>query len=221
MSHDPLPPLDDALQGLLEKAAPVVPPPGFADQVWAGLDRAPLGAAPVAAVGLTSAKLLIAGALAAAVGAGAGIAVDRAFFRPEPEPRVVVRELVKEVVKEVRVEVPVEVRVPVPAPVAAKGPDARPTAVASPDAQLREERALLEVARTALARRDAAGALAQLEAHARRFPSGRLAEERDALEVTALDGAGQREAATEKARAFLQRYPDSLLRPQVRRFAEP
>lgn len=59
----------------------------------------------------------------------------------------------------------------------AKPPDPAPPS--TPDDTLKAETALVRAAATRLARGDARGALAILDEHARRFPSGMLAEERD------------------------------------------
>jgi outer membrane protein assembly factor BamD (BamD/ComL family) len=77
------------------------------------------------------------------------------------------------------------------------------------------EQALLDAARTALAQGHAADALSPLEAHARRFPRGLLAEEREALSVNALVTVGRNDEARRRGTRFLQRYPSSLLRPTV------
>jgi len=80
---------------------------------------------------------------------------------------------------------------------------------------LAEERALVERARAALARRDGVSALEALRLHEQQFPSGQLAEEREALEVHALALAGHTESARRKAAAFLARHPTSLFGGQV------
>ena len=71
----------------------------------------------------------------------------------------------------------------------------------------------------ALARGSAADALAALEVHAREFPDGRLAEERDALRIHALASSGRREEAATRARAFRATYPSSIFLPVVDRAA--
>lgn len=86
---------------------------------------------------------------------------------------------------------------------------------------LAEERRLLESARAELARGSAARALELLEEHRRRFPSGRLSEEREALVVRALASAGRVDEARARAEAFHARYPRSVLRPAVDRAAPP
>jgi hypothetical protein len=90
-------------------------------------------------------------------------------------------------------------------------PSSDPDAPGHVDASLRSERALLERARTALTRSEPAAALDALRAHRARFPHGQLAEERDALEVTALRQQGDPAAARDAAKRFREDHPDSLL----------
>jgi len=77
------------------------------------------------------------------------------------------------------------------------------------------ERELLDVARAALDRGNAAGALEALAEHTQRFPGAQLGEERHALMVQALAGAGRRAEARTVAAQFRTRYPKSMLRPVV------
>lgn len=105
-----------------------------------------------------------------------------------------------------------------PRPVVAAPPP--PTAPVEPaavvrDATLEEERILLETARAALARDRVDGALAATDTHARRFPQGQLAEERQALAVQALVAAGRQADAQARTNAFHAAFPDSLLGPAV------
>ncbi len=88
---------------------------------------------------------------------------------------------------------------------------ADPTVGPRVDEALRAERTLIERARTALTRTDAAAALEALRAHRARFPRGQLAEERDVLEVTALRMRGDDSAARDAAKRFQKNHPDSLL----------
>lgn len=87
-------------------------------------------------------------------------------------------------------------------------PAAAPTA--SGDAYASELR-LLRPAQTALGRSSFADALALVDEHQRRFPSGHLAEEREALRVKALLGLERREDARRAAAAFRERFPHSAL----------
>jgi outer membrane protein assembly factor BamD (BamD/ComL family) len=87
--------------------------------------------------------------------------------------------------------------------------------------QLRVESRALQAVRDALRRRDAAGALATLEATRARFPASVLGQEREALTIQALALGGQREAASARARAFVAQFPASPHAPALRRFIEP
>lgn len=80
---------------------------------------------------------------------------------------------------------------------------------------LDKERALLDRARTALIKRDPSSALMALDTHEKSFPSGQLAEERDAMRVQALADAGRTDEAKARANAFRRTYPTSLLLPVV------
>lgn len=89
------------------------------------------------------------------------------------------------------------------------------TAPPAPDTDLGAERALVERARTALFRRRAADALDALEEHERRFPGGRLSEERDALAVQSLRTLGRNDEARARATRFVADHPSSIFRPLV------
>jgi hypothetical protein len=60
-----------------------------------------------------------------------------------------------------------------------------------------------------------AGALPLLTLHARRFPHGRLTEEREALRVKVLVGLDRRTEARRAARSFARVFPKSPLGPVV------
>ncbi len=74
---------------------------------------------------------------------------------------------------------------------------------------------LLHRAQTAYAGRDFAGALSLVAEHSRRFPNGRLAEEREALRVRSLTGAGRTAEAHRAAAAFAERFPRSVFVPRL------
>jgi hypothetical protein len=80
---------------------------------------------------------------------------------------------------------------------------------------LAEEQTLLDPARAALAHGDGVGALSLLDQHARRFPDGALAQEREAMTIHALVLTGDAERAHRRADAFRVRYPGSLLWPMI------
>jgi hypothetical protein len=77
------------------------------------------------------------------------------------------------------------------------------------------EQALLDPARAALARGDGVAALARLDVHERRFPTGALSQEREAMSIRALVLTGRRDRAVARAASFRARYPDSLLWPMI------
>lgn len=79
---------------------------------------------------------------------------------------------------------------------------------AGPSALTREVRAI-DVARAALDRGDAGGALAALDQHDRDFPAGPLRTEADVLRVDALVARGNRAAAKALAQQLLARDPAS------------
>lgn len=98
----------------------------------------------------------------------------------------------------------------------------RPAAPSVSRADLaREELHLVERARAAVARGDFAAAMIPLAEHARRFRDGRLAEEREALRVTALAELGRNAEARRAIAAFERRFPRSPLLAAVRRTADP
>ena len=80
---------------------------------------------------------------------------------------------------------------------------------------LAAERHLLDDARQALARGEPQAGMVPLGQHAKRFPHGLLAEEREALAVRLLAALGNRPAAIERAERFRQRFPNSLFTPAV------
>ncbi|HEV3189209.1 MAG TPA: hypothetical protein VGY54_01860 [Polyangiaceae bacterium] len=81
--------------------------------------------------------------------------------------------------------------------------------------QLAEERALLDVARGALEREDAAQALAAIEKHERTFANGILVQEREAMAIRALVMMGRVDDARARAGRFRKHFPDSVLLPTI------
>lgn len=92
----------------------------------------------------------------------------------------------------------------------------RPALAASTD-PFAAEIALLQRAESAYTRRDFSGTLTLIAEHARRFPKGHLAEEREALRVQSLVGAERSDEAHRAAAAFAARFPRSVLLPRVSR----
>lgn len=91
-----------------------------------------------------------------------------------------------------------------------ESPPARPEHARERDRNLAAERALIEQARTALAREQGAAALAVLERHARDYPQGALEEERESLLVQALVGAERFDQARKAAALFHRHFPRSI-----------
>jgi len=89
-------------------------------------------------------------------------------------------------------------------------PDAHERQLAR-DRELAAERALLEQARTALARGKPADALALLARHQRDYEHGRLGEEREALVILSLLAERRKEAARSLAEEFRRIHPKSML----------
>ena len=85
-----------------------------------------------------------------------------------------------------------------------------------PPVTLAHELSSLDAARGLLARGDATGALARLDAYGRAYPHGRLGLEAEVLRIDALDQSGRSDAARARAQAFLQRHPHSVLAARVR-----
>jgi len=88
-----------------------------------------------------------------------------------------------------------------------------------PTESLALERALLDNAHTALRQGNAREAFAFLERHRRQTP-GRLAEERQAMEIETLLALGNPDGARALASNFHTQYPNSLLWPRIVRALE-
>jgi len=89
------------------------------------------------------------------------------------------------------------------------------SAPSSSPGDLNVERALLDQAQLAIARGDASASLVVLTAHNRRFPHGRLEEEREALAVKTLAALGRDGEAKARGARFRSHFPNSLLRSTV------
>jgi hypothetical protein len=122
------------------------------------------------------------------------------------------------------ISAPVIAAVPITpvAPLAISTPSARPitsspiaTARVGNDGSLEAERALLDVARTALIRSDGSNALRATEEHGRKFPRGILAEEREAMSIQALRLLHRDDEAQARLERFRGSFPSSLIRPAL------
>jgi hypothetical protein len=83
------------------------------------------------------------------------------------------------------------------------------------------ELGLLQRARTAVASRAFSTALDAIAEHQRRFPRGRLQEEREALRVKALLGLGRNDDARRAGERFRERFPRSVLLPRIEETTRP
>jgi hypothetical protein len=81
----------------------------------------------------------------------------------------------------------------------------------SPTESYAAELRLLQRAQSDYAAHDFSGALRLVAQHAHRFPNGRLTEEREALRVRSLAGAGHRDEARLAFATFARRFPRSVL----------
>jgi len=98
---------------------------------------------------------------------------------------------------------------------ASSAPAARTPARMSGGGTLEAERAVLDVARTALGRGDGDHALRAIDEHARSFPHGALAEEREAMAIEALRLLHRDDDARARLERFRARFPTSLIRPAL------
>jgi hypothetical protein len=162
------------------------------------------------------------GVLTGLGGFGAGVAVTtivRSLWAPAPAVEV---RYVDRVVEIDRFPDAAALPVPPSAPPAASLPppqatprSTRPSSTASvpapgADEALARERQVIEKARSALARHDAAAALAAVDEHTKSFPHGQLVEMREALAVQALVDAGRGAEAKARAERFHRTFPSSM-----------
>ena len=112
----------------------------------------------------------------------------------------------------------------VPAPVSPQATGARrhghgAAAVAIPPSSSAcgSEGECLKLIWKAFADQDYSAALTGVSEHRRRFPRGQLREERDALQVLSLAGAGHTDEARHAGAVFGERFPGSVLSPRIRR----
>lgn len=104
-----------------------------------------------------------------------------------------------------------------PAPQLLSSPKVQhPHRALSPQESYAAELYLLQRAQSEYASQDFPDALVLVAEHARRFANGRLAEEREALRVRSLAGAGRGDQARRALEAFARRFPRSVLLPRLR-----
>lgn len=107
-------------------------------------------------------------------------------------------------------------RAAVSAPAVAEQAPAPAVAATPVSALLVEELGALDHARLALVNGEGRRTLDELDAYDRRFPSGRLQIEAEVLRIDALAKLGRKDAARQRAEAFLRRHPNSVLATRVR-----
>jgi hypothetical protein len=98
---------------------------------------------------------------------------------------------------------------------------ARPGRVVTAQESYAAELRLLHRAQVAYAGEDFSAALLLVAEHGRRFPNGRLAEEREALRLRSLAGSGRTEDARRASAAFAARFPRSVLLPRLQQTTNP
>lgn len=104
-----------------------------------------------------------------------------------------------------------------PAPTSAPGARAaRLHRAVSPQESYAAELRLLQRAQSEYTSQDFPDALVLVAEHARRFPNGRMAEEREALRVRSLAGAGRGDEARRALITFGEHFPHSALLPRLR-----
>lgn len=216
--------LDPRLAELFQKE----PMPGLPELARARLLGRIEAAVPAIGVALPSAKAslprvgvpvakAIALATAAFVAGGIATGVALSALRPLPAPRIVyVERPAPSSPPAASVDSPPSpIEMPSAPPFRALDARAAPTASSSGET-LSAERVLIDAARTKLSSGEPSAALARVQDHARRFPHGRLEEEREALAVEALVQSGQYDAARDRAAQLQGRWPDSLFLPAVK-----
>ena len=198
--------------GAVEARIAALPTGGGGDGGDGGGGGAGSGASPSALGRLVSSHPAASLALALALGAALGVMGARTGGPPE---RVVYVD--RPVPGPTTIEL--EPAPPVPSAsasaVASASPSPRPSqlhADAPPiDARgLAAERMLLDAARSALAHGAPDEALAAVDRHAATYPRGALREEREALAVKALAGAGRAAEARARGQRFAAEFPRSV-----------
>ncbi len=170
----------------------------------------------------------------AAFGAGIGVAAVvvawgvPALMSPAPAPRPTAAPLPVVTARAPSPPPPAAPPAPPPPPASA-APPAPPAAPRPPQLLARasaeapdplaEEAALLERARAALGA-SPAEALALTEAHAARFPAGKLGMEREIVAIDALRRLGRRDEARARGEALLARTQGSLYEARVHKLLE-
>jgi hypothetical protein len=95
----------------------------------------------------------------------------------------------------------------------------RPHRASAPQESYAAELQLLQRAQSEYASHDFTNALMLLAEHGRRFPNGRLSEEREALRVRSLARAGRGDEARRALASFAKHFPHSAFLPRLQEAA--
>jgi TolA-binding protein len=180
------------------------------------------GAGATSALSLNTLALIV---LGTATILGLVAVVAKPAKEPSP-PRSTVASPAAATIQETPSPEPPQPMRPAPAAIAATQEPSRAGTGNSPastprgrEADLREEIALLDTARKALAVGAPRKAMGALDQYRRRYPNGTFVPESLALRIETLTLAGDRATAHTLARGFLKTYPDSPLAERVEQIA--
>jgi hypothetical protein len=219
MPHDP--PFEPNVEALLARGRIVKPVPDVVRARSLARARAAVAAAvtphpePIPSRWRRALPVAIAASLALAAGAAGAVAALHGRAPQDPTPAPPMRPAAAPPVRAPMLASPPAS----PAVVTQDNSTAKPqraTRPVSPHESYAAELGLLQRAQVAYAGRDFSAALALVAEHGRRFPNGRLAEEREALRVRSLAGSGRTDEAARVAALFAERFPRSVLLPRLR-----
>jgi len=200
-AEEPPPEVVARIERALGVGAAVAPPPAPAK-----------GAATAAKPGLSGLKIVALSAL----GVGGAVGLVLLLSRPSSPPPVVAPAAVEPPPVIDHAATAHEPRGPVP-PTSSALPAERPAAEGT--GALRDEIALIDGARAALAAGSSNQALSLLERYRARHPHGMLLPEALAMRIEAIDRGGDHARARSLASAFLAQYPHSPLAQRVAHIA--
>jgi len=193
-------------------------------RVFARLERTIAGLSPAenvlrprgAGIQRATTRVAAVAGIAFVLGGATGAAVHASLQHPRAE-RVVYRErVIAAPATSALASSPASTAEPELPPPVASAPRSTVVLHREPAAQdLAAERALLDRARRALGGGNYDEADEVLDGHARRFPGGVLAEEREALAIKVLASSGRAIEARTRAEGFRERFPSSLFGPSV------
>jgi len=213
-----------ALEALLEQGRIIRPPPDVVRARALARARAILAATPEIAdpppspaPGRGGLRIVFAATVAMAVGAVAAAAALQGgpFVRlaSAPTPSAPPAPPDRRTAVSVGADPAVVCEARAPTSRAARAP--RPGRASEAQETYAAELELLQRAQVAFASGDFVETLAIVAKHGRRFPNGRLSEEREVFRIRSLIGAGQVDQAHRAAAAFTRRFPRSVLLQRI------